>query len=170
MKTLLSLAGLALIVLASGALRAAETDPGKRVLIERLLQQTGQSGASVGKQYADLFVREIGTLLKQANPKVNPRVFDIMREEVGLAIEDELGGHGTFMDTMYPVYDRHFTADDLRQLIAFNATPLGQKLLRVLPQVTQEGIAAGQAWGQTLSKKVYGRVVVRLLEEGVRLP
>ncbi|HEY5762958.1 MAG TPA: DUF2059 domain-containing protein [Rhodocyclaceae bacterium] len=170
MNSVLRLAGLALIVLASGALRAAEIDPGKRALIDRLMEQTGQSAAVVGKQYADLFVREIDELLKQANPGVNPRVFDIMREEVGLTIEDELGGHGTFMDTMYPVYDLHFTADELRQMIAFNSTPLGQKMLRVLPQVTQEGMAAGQTWGRTLGIKVYGRVVIRLLEEGVRLP
>ena len=170
MNALSRVAGIALLMVASGVLRAAEIDPAKRALIGQLLQQTGQSSAAVGRQYADLFVREIGSLLRQSNPTLDPRVFEILRDEVGLVIEDELSGHGTFMDAMYPVYDRHFSADDLRQLIAFNATPLGQKLLRVLPQVTQEGMAAGQAWGQTLSKKVYGRVVVRLLEEGVRLP
>lgn len=170
MNALSRMAGIALLVVAGGALQAAGIDPAKRVLLDQLLQQTGQSAAAVGRQYADLFVREIGSLLRQSNPTLDPRVFEILRDEVGLAIEDEMSGNWTVMDAMYPVYDRHFSADDLRQLIAFNATPLGQKLLRVLPQVTQEGMAAGQAWGQTLSKKVYGRVVVRLLEQGVRLP
>jgi hypothetical protein len=40
-----------------------------------------------------------------------------------------------------PVYARHFTADELHQLIAFYQTPIGIKSLRELPQVMGEFFA-----------------------------
>jgi hypothetical protein len=37
-----------------------------------------------------------------------------------------------------PIYARHFTVDELKQLIAFYRTPVGVKALRELPQVMGE--------------------------------
>ncbi len=44
----------------------------------------------------------------------------------------------------------NFTLDDIKALRAFYATPLGQKLIATLPAVTQQGMAAGQTWGQKI--------------------
>lgn len=63
------------------------------------------------------------------------------------------------------VYDRHFTADDLRQMLAFYDTPVGKKLLATLPTVTQESMAAGREWGGKLG----AAVGEELTAEGVRL-
>lgn len=48
------------------------------------------------------------------------------------------------------VWAGSFTLDDLKGLIAFYKTPLGQKLIATLPAVTQQGMASGQAWGQRI--------------------
>jgi hypothetical protein len=36
------------------------------------------------------------------------------------------------------LYARYFTADELRQMLAFHQSPVGQKSLRILPQLTVE--------------------------------
>jgi uncharacterized protein len=47
----------------------------------------------------------------------------------------ELENVNLMMQEAPPIYARYFTADELRQLAAFYRTPIGQKGLRVLPQV-----------------------------------
>jgi len=62
--------------------------------------------------------------------------------------KDELGAFVT------QIYDRHFTANELRQLLAFYRTPIGRKLLAEQPAVMQESIVAGQQWGQRLGFEI----------------
>lgn len=52
------------------------------------------------------------------------------------------------------IYDRHFSADELRQLLAFYHTPIGQRLLAEQSGIAQEASAAGQQWGQRLGYEI----------------
>lgn len=44
------------------------------------------------------------------------------------------------LDSMVPVYQKHFTKGDIDHLVAFYSTPIGQKLLRELPAITAEAM------------------------------
>jgi len=44
------------------------------------------------------------------------------------------------LDSMVPVYQKHFTKGDVSALIAFYSTPTGQKLLRDMPVIMQEAM------------------------------
>ncbi|HEV2197378.1 MAG TPA: DUF2059 domain-containing protein [Candidatus Acidoferrum sp.] len=44
------------------------------------------------------------------------------------------------LDSMVPVYQKHFTKGDVSVLIAFYGTPTGQKLLREMPAIMQEAM------------------------------
>jgi hypothetical protein len=46
------------------------------------------------------------------------------------------------LQSMVPVYQKHFTKSDIDHLVAFYSTPTGQKVLRELPAVTAEGLQA----------------------------
>lgn len=43
---------------------------------------------------------------------------------------------------MIPAYQKHFTKGDIEAMNAFYSSPVGQKVLQVLPDVTQEGLQA----------------------------
>jgi len=45
-------------------------------------------------------------------------------------------------DAMIPVYQRHFTKGNIDDLLAFYATPTGQKLIKELPAITTEAMQA----------------------------
>ena len=64
------------------------------------------------------------------------------------------------------IYDRHFSSQDLQQLLAFYHTPAGQKLLAETPAMTRESITAAQAWGVQLGMEV----ARQLAAEGVQMP
>ena len=51
-------------------------------------------------------------------------------------------------ETIVPIYDRHLSDEDLNGLLAFYKTPLGQRTLKVMPEIMRESQAAGFALGQ----------------------
>lgn len=61
-----------------------------------------------------------------------------------------------------PVYEKHLTEGDLNELIKFYNTPVGKKLAEKTPALTQESMAAGQVWGQSVAQKV----MMKLKEKG----
>jgi hypothetical protein len=44
------------------------------------------------------------------------------------------------LDSMVPVYQKHFTKGDMDHFVAFYSTPAGQKLVRELPAITAEAM------------------------------
>ncbi len=46
------------------------------------------------------------------------------------------------------VWDRHFTHQDILELIAFSESPVGHKLVRKQPEVLAESMEAGRRWGE----------------------
>lgn len=48
------------------------------------------------------------------------------------------------IEEIIPLYARHFTADELHQLAAFYASPLGAKMLASMPQILSESMQIGQ--------------------------
>ena len=57
---------------------------------------------------------------------------------------DSVFADGRFVDGIAKIYTEKFTGEELQQLIAFNETPLGQKLNKELPSVMAEGAAMGE--------------------------
>lgn len=44
------------------------------------------------------------------------------------------------LQSMVPVYQKHFTKGDVDHLVAFYSTPTGQKLIREMPAITAEAM------------------------------
>ena len=63
-----------------------------------------------------------------------------------------------FVELLVPIYDKHFSNDDLEGLIAFYETPLGRKLASKLPQILDESMAAAQKYGEQINNQVIKRM------------
>ena len=64
------------------------------------------------------------------------------------------------------VYASNFTPDDLRGLITFYKSPVGQKLLEKTPAVTQQSLLAGQKFGQSVAVELRQRIIEELRKKG----
>ena len=66
------------------------------------------------------------------------------------------------LDDMVPVYQKHLTKSDLDGLITFYSSPLGQKVLREMPEMTKEAMQVSYAHieknMEQIMKKVDDRV------------
>lgn len=107
--------------------------------IKQLLKITGSVDLSLGAM--DQIIESI----KKIQPDIPQEFWDEFRKEVK---GDDL------IDMIVPIYDKYYSAQDIKDLITFYNSPLGQKVSKSLPAISQESMAAGQAWGQKLGEKV----------------
>ena len=54
---------------------------------------------------------------------------------------------------MIPIYDKHLSAEDLKELLAYYQSPFGQRMLKVLPEVARESQVAGFTLGQKAAQE-----------------
>ena len=65
-----------------------------------------------------------------------------------------------------PIYQRHFTEDEVVAMTDFYESPIGQVVLSKMPVVLEESMAAGQVWGEQLVNDL----IEDLLEKGYEVP
>jgi hypothetical protein len=63
------------------------------------------------------------------------------------------------VDLGIPIYDKYFSHEEIKGLIQFYQTPLGQKMLSVLPKMTAEIVDLGQQWGADLGRQCMQEVL-----------
>lgn len=61
-----------------------------------------------------------------------------------------------------PIYEKYLTHEDIVQLIAFYESPIGQKLIKVQPQIFRESLDVSVEWTRKLGKEI----TEKLREEG----
>lgn len=121
------------------AVKVKRPETPKQQQIRLLLALTGAS--QLGKQ---VMTQMIGSM-----KKIMPQVPDLFWERFMKEVHPE-----ELTDLIIPIYDRHFTDSDIRQLIAFYESPVGRKLVANLPAIMQESMAAGQTWGGQLGARI----------------
>lgn len=62
------------------------------------------------------------------------------------------------VDMLIPVYQRHFSLKEIKQLNDFYQSPIGKKFAEKQPLVTQESMMIGQQWGMKLGEKVAKKI------------
>ncbi|HYR87386.1 MAG TPA: DUF2059 domain-containing protein [Terriglobia bacterium] len=141
---------LALMSPALGQVRNA--DPDKIENIRRLLRMTGMEKVQQG-----MMDQMIGAL-KKAMPsvfdqdqrfrKMSDRLTEILNEEFKQLDFTTMG---------VELYDKYFTADEIKGLIQFYESPIGQKTIQVLPALTRESTSRGIELGQEAGRKAMTR-------------
>jgi uncharacterized protein len=67
------------------------------------------------------------------------------------------------------VYAKHFTEQELKDLVTFYRTPLGQKLLKEEPAALEESLKRAQDWSIEFSEAVLGRFRTEMKKRGHQL-
>ncbi len=118
---------------------SAQGGSAKQKDIRKLLTLTGsgQLGMQVMTQMMQQF--------KQAKPNVPEKFWSDFMKKVRV---DDL------ISLIVPIYDKHLSHPEVKDLIGFYQTPTGRKLVRVLPLITQESMTAGQTWGLKIGTAV----------------
>jgi hypothetical protein len=140
----------------SSAPASSGVDPAKEADIRQLLEVTGAKA---------LMMQVMSTMEKNLKPALTSslppgdyraKLIDFFFEKFMARANVEMP---KLVDAAVPVYDKYLSDEDIKGLIQFYQTPLGQKTLSVLPQVTAEMQAAGEKLGQRLGRETMMEVL-----------
>jgi uncharacterized protein len=137
------LGSLALAGDTNARLQAQTARAQKQKDIRRLMTLTGS--ADLGKQ----MMANLLNALKPAHPDVPESFWKEFLKEANAT---------DLIDQCVPVYDRHLSHADIKELIRFYETPTGRRLIKATPAITQESMVLGQKWGQEAAQKVLKRL------------
>ena len=62
------------------------------------------------------------------------------------------------VDSMIPIYDKHFSNEEIQALLVFYKSPAGAKYVKEMPMVQMEAFTIGEAWARKLSDRVLAKI------------
>ena len=146
---------------------AENIDPAKRADIEKLIRITGPP--DVTKQTSDFFIRQFSQTIKASRPDLPAKTYRILSEEINKVVDEHMTSKGGFLDMVVPIYAKHFTHTEIKALLKFYQTDLGQKTIQVWPLILQESMLLAQDWWKSLTPLIKIRVNNRFKKEGIEL-
>jgi len=111
---------------------APKIDPAKEAAIRHLMDITQTS--QLGDNMATYISGQVRTFMSRSiDPQTLPKFMDSFNQKFAASAPPQ-----NITDAMVPIYDRAFTTQEIQQLVQFYESPLGQHVVKVLPQVLQE--------------------------------
>ena len=98
-----------------------------------------------------------------AQKKAQPDIPEVFWEEF---IKRATANIGDFVTILVSVHDRHYTKQQIEQMVAFFETPLGRMMAEKQPAVALETVSAAERWGMKMGMQV----MVDLTEKGLITP
>ena len=131
--------------LAGGLLTQPKIDPAKEADIRKLLDLSGAKALAM--QMMDSMQKDMKPMLLNSFPpgEYREKLIDLF-----LARFHSKASAQNFLDIALPVYDKYFSHEEIKGLIQFYSTPLGQKTLSTLPKLTAELYEDGRKWGEQI--------------------
>jgi len=138
----------------SAAKPASSVDPAKEAAIRKLFEVQG-TRTTMQAAIAGMSENMKPMLASSLPPgEYRDKLIDLFFQKFQSKINvDQL------IDLAVPIYDKHFSMEDLEGLTKFYQTPLGKKAVSALPQVVIETQTASMKWGQQLGQQAMMEVL-----------
>lgn len=95
------------------------------------------------QESADLLVNQSIAYMKKQRSDIPVSYWDKIRKEMD---------YDAFLEKVVPVYDKHFTHAEIKELITFFKTSAGKKYTNKLPIINTEIYSIGNAYGKEVGK------------------
>jgi len=125
----------------------SKIDPEKEAAIRQLLFQTGIE-ITLNQMLGDMEKNLKPMIISSLPPgEYRDGLVDLWFEKFKSKLGNEL------FEVAVPVYDRHLSLEEIKGLIQFYGTPLGQKALRLTPLLTGELQEKGEKLGELVGQE-----------------
>ena len=121
-------------------------DTEKHIQIERLIELSGSA------EQFDLIMDRVFLQYRSMMNEVPEDAWPIIKEELNGEMFNEL------MRSMIPVYAKHYSMEDIQAQIDFYESPAGQRMVKVIPEITDEVTLLSIQWAEKLNKEIQMRI------------
>ena len=126
----------------------ANIDPQKDARIRELMDVTGAK--NMGEQLIEAGMEQFRSSVLDSQPD-NPRAKQFVEAFV-VRFQKHFDAD-SLNERVIPIYDKYLTIEDLQGLLDYYRSPLGQRMLKVLPEVTRESQEVGFALGKKAAQE-----------------
>lgn len=140
---------LAAALLAASLLAQSSVDPAKEADIRRLMEMLGSQ--EMGEQMGESILQQVRPALENMLPPGE------RRQEIFMSLEEKLQMQfrsSELAEIVIPIYDRHLKHEEIVELIEFYQSPLGRRILEVMPGIMAEAQEAGSRWGDEIFQQI----------------
>jgi len=123
-------------------------DPSKEADIRKLMDLTGAN--TLGEQLMNAGMEQFRSSVLDSQPD-NPRAKQFV--DAFVAGFQKRFDAKSLSEAQIPIYDKYLAAEDLQGLLEYYSSPLGRRMLKVLPQIAQESQAAGFSLGKKAAQQ-----------------
>ncbi|HWR13619.1 MAG TPA: DUF2059 domain-containing protein [Terriglobales bacterium] len=138
----------------AAAVTTASISPAKEASIRRLLEVSGAKGVAISMM--DSMEQSIRPMMTSALP---PGDYRERLVELFFQKFHERRDPQVLIDMAVPAYDKYFTEDEIKGLVAFYESPLGKKAVGTLPKLTGEMQQMGGEWGRKMGQECMTEVL-----------
>lgn len=151
--------------LTSASAQADELTPAKKADIIKLLGLNGTE--RIVEPFSGMVTQGYMQSLGDC-PKCSPKIPEIVKAETANVLRAHLGGAGGLIERQLPVYQAHFTHAEIKQLVAFYGSPIGQKMVKESNVLMRDSIGVSQQWGRELSPEIKQSIDGALAKAGIK--
>jgi len=130
-----------LICFSSISFSYSQTDDAYKAALKEMFTLSGT------EETFKLAINEMFNVYKSSNSTIPYDVWNDLETELLQTSMDDL------VEMLIPIYQNHFTLEDIQQLIVFYKSPIGKKYSENAPLVMKESMLVGQEWGKKLAEK-----------------
>ena len=98
---------------------------------------------------------------KQNNPQISSEYWDNSLKHVD---------YNELVQKLVPVYSKHFTEQEIVDLLKFYNTSTGKKMIEKTPTILEESMEIGRKWGIELAQKIEKEIPVSTKSENTSPP
>ena len=127
---------------------SAKIDASKEASIRQLMELTGAK--TLGNQMMQAGMEQFRTSVTESQPD-NPRAKQFI--DAFVANFQKHFNPDVLTDKIVPIYDKYLTEEDVDGLLEYYQSPLGQRMLKALPEIAKESQQAGYSLGQKAAQE-----------------
>lgn len=132
----------------------------KDELVHTLVQLTDV--AQLRDVFSQQFIDRVSSAMEMFGGTLDARTMTAVRQQTRAVVSERITDGDALYSVLAPIYEKHFNLIELNQLVTFYQSPLGQKLVRISPELLTESLDLGQQWGLSLVPEIVSRVRAQL--------
>ena len=161
LKRSLAIAGLVAVILFCAAPAVPQSAPPDAVVAAKDLVATMKWGDQL-RAVLPIIMQHLKPMIVQGRPQIE-RDYDLIVPAMTDVMNARLA---EILEMIAALYARNFTPSEMEEFTTFFRGPAGQKFLEKNPVLTQESMALGQKFGQSLGPEIQKRMIEELRKRG----
>jgi hypothetical protein len=143
---------------------ATQTDPVRLAAARDLLVATNTDA-----QFSTVIPLMFGQMKQMIPAPADPKMKDELNKVFDEVQTQFIVRRAEVLDQIAVLYAQKFSAEEMKALADFYRTPIGQKFINAMPELTAEAIKMGNAWGQRIAMDAERKIREEMKKRGFDL-